>query len=54
LDGWEGSVVPDQGEVNAWQYVSVVEIQLGMRVIPEDYTAWFRDELRAVDYFALL
>lgn len=49
LDGWEGRVEADSAEVHAWRYVSLDDIRLDMQRSPDNYTAWFRDELHATN-----
>jgi hypothetical protein len=51
LDDWQGQVVPDLGEVHAWRFARLGDVRADMRKHPEQYTAWFRAELRAVDFF---
>lgn len=51
LDGWKGTIVADPAEVHAWRFVSVEDVWRDMQESPDSFTAWFRDELRAVSYF---
>lgn len=48
LDGWEGQLVADPGEVHAWRFADVHEVRDDMQEHPDSYTAWFRDEIRAL------
>ncbi len=42
----------DPAEVHAWRFVSIRDVRRDMQESPDSFTAWFRDELRAVKYFS--
>ena len=50
LDGWEGAVSADPGEVAGWRWAPLAAVAAEVHQDPARFTAWFREELALLNW----
>ena len=50
LDGWDGAVVADPGEVAAWRWAPLAAVADEVHQAPARFTAWFREEMALLNW----